>query len=110
MPEHKGHPRFYELTQLEIDLHSRKNADYAGEGSPLGNFERVSQILSLYPGFPVDTTYGVAIVYMLKQFDAALHLISTGREGKTEGVGDRLGDISVYAKLIRVMYEEDPRR
>jgi len=101
-----GHPRFYELTKHEEDMHSRKNSDYAGGGRPMGNFERVSQILKLYPGFPLDTPYGVSIVYTLKQFDAAMWLLCTGREGQVEGIADRLGDISVYAKLIRIMYEE----
>lgn len=101
-----GHPRFYELTRAEEDLHSRKNADYAGGGPPMGNFERVSKLLAMYPNFPLNTPHGVAIVYMLKQLDAALWLLATGREGKTEGIGDRLGDIGVYAKLARIMYEE----
>lgn len=101
-----GHPRFYELTALEEDLHSRKNEDYAGGGKPMGNFERVSAFLAMFPGFPLDTPHGVALVYMLKQLDAALWLLATKREGKVEGVAERLGDIGVYAKLARIMYEE----
>lgn len=101
-----GHPRFYDLTRVEEDLHSRKNKDYAGGGRPMGNFERVAQILRLYPGFDPATAYGVGIVYMLKQFDAMMWLLATKREGEIEGISDRLGDMSVYAKLIRIMYEE----
>lgn len=102
-----GHPRFYDLTRAEEELHSRKNADYAGAGhNPMGNFDRVSRILALYPGFPLNSAYGVGIVFMMKQLDAALWLLATGREGAVEGVAERLGDISVYAKLIRIMYEE----
>lgn len=105
----KGHPRFYKLTATENDLHSRKNSDYAGGGPPMGNFERVAKLLQMYPGLPVATPYGVGIVYALKQLDAALWLLSTNREGAVEGVADRLGDIGVYAKLIRIMYEERPK-
>lgn len=101
-----GHPRFYELTALEEDLHSRKNEDYAGGGRAMGNFERVSTFLAMFPGFPLASPHGVALVYMLKQLDAALWLLATKREGKVEGVADRLGDIGVYAKLARIMYEE----
>lgn len=106
MPDKHGHPRFFELTRAEEELHSRKNKDYASTGHPMGNFDRVSALLRQYPGFPYDTNYGVAFIYMLKQLDAALHLISERREGEVEGVAERLGDISVYAKLIRIMYED----
>jgi hypothetical protein len=102
----RGHPRFYQLTAAENELHARKNSDYAGDGRPMGNFERVAQILSLYPGLRLTDDYMVGMVYMMKQLDAALHLLSEDREGQVEGVGDRLGDIGVYVKLIRIMYEE----
>lgn len=102
----KGHPRFYELTQSEIDLHDQKNADYAGGGSALGNFERISKILKHYPGLELSSDYVIALIYMLKQLDAALWLICQGKPGQVEGVPERLGDVSVYAKLARIMYEE----
>jgi len=105
-PSRHGHPRFYELTRAEEDLHSRKNEDYAGGGPPMGNFERVAKFFSMYPGFSLDTPHGVAIVYFMKQLDAALWLLATKREGKVEGVAERLSDLSVYAKLARIMYEE----
>lgn len=101
-----GHPRFFELTRAEEELHSRKNKDYAGTGDPMGNFNRAAAILKLYPTFPADTNYGVAMIYMLKQFDAAMNLMAERREGQVEGVAERLGDISVYTKLVRIMYEE----
>ena len=104
--EWHGHPRFYELCEIEAKLHSVKNEDYAGGGPPMGNFERVSRFLAMYPGFPLASPHGVALVYMLKQLDAALWLLATKREGKVEGVAERLGDIGVYAKLARIMYEE----
>lgn len=102
-----GHPRFYELTRAEEDLHERKNRDYAGGGKPTGNFDRNAAIMSLYPGFPINTNYGIALVQMLKQFDAAMWLLCTGRKGEIEDVPERLGDVSVYAKLARLMYEEE---
>ncbi len=101
-----GHPRFYELLKAEGELHNRKNKDYAGKGDKMGNFNRTAAILALYPGFPLDKNYGVAMHWMLKQFDAAMNLMAEQREGEVEGVADRLGDVSVYAKLIRIMYEE----
>lgn len=103
---HSGHPRFHELTQLESDLHNRKNADYAGGGKPTGNFDRCAAIMALYPEFPYDTNYGIAMVQMLKQLDAALWLLCRRKQGDIEGVPERLGDVSIYAKLARLMYEE----
>jgi hypothetical protein len=105
-----GHPKFYEILAKLADLHSAKNGDYAGGGRPLGNFERVSALLKMYPGYPLDTTYGVALVYALKQLDAALWLMATGRRGKVEGVPERLQDIAVYAMLAMVMYDEEIER
>lgn len=105
--ERAGHPRFYELTDAEADLHSRKNGDYAGVNQrPMGNFERVAKIMALYPEFPFATPYGIGVIYMMKQLDAALSLMARRQEGSVEGVADRLTDIGVYAKLIRIMYEE----
>ena len=101
-----GHPRFYELTEGENDLHNRKNKDYAGKGDKMGNFNRVAAILSLYPGFPLNKNYGVAMHWLLKQFDAAMNLMAENREGEIEGVCSRLGDVSVYAKIVQIMYEE----
>jgi hypothetical protein len=101
-----GHPKFYQILDALADLHSAKNGDYAGGGRPLGNFERVAQLLGMYPGFPINTTYGVALVYALKQLDAALHLMATKRKGNVEGVPERLQDIAVYAVLAMIMYEE----
>lgn len=104
-----GHPRFYELTELESELHSRKNYDYANGGDPLGNFERVSKILALYPGFPHATKAGVAVEYALKQLDAAMWSMAKGYELKTEGIAGRLTDISVYMKIALICLEEDSR-
>lgn len=105
-PTQHGHPRFYELTRQEEQLHSVKNHDYASGGDPLGNFHRVSSILALYPGLDLANPAVVALVYALKQWDAALWLLSQGHTPQVEGVSERLGDVSIYAKLARIMVEE----
>jgi len=105
-----GHPRFNSLALEEMILHSAKNKDYAGGGDPLGNFKRRSKILALYPGLDHTKPEVVAVIDTLKQLDAALWLMSQGREGEVEGVGQRLGDISIYAKLIRIMEEGEIRK
>lgn len=98
-----GHPDFIPLTIKEMELHSIKNFDYAHGGDPLGNFQRVADILSHYPWLDLGKPEVVAAVYMMKQLDAALWLMSHGHEAKIEGVGERIGDVSIYAKLIGIM-------
>jgi hypothetical protein len=105
-----GHPAFIELTLRELDLHSRKNHDYAGGGSPLGNFQRVTQILSLYPNLKLSDPPTVAIVYLLKQLDATLNMLSQGYEGQVEGHTERWQDISVYSKIISILVEESQKK
>jgi len=99
-----GHPDFLPLCLDEIDLHSRKNADYAKGGDPLGNFRRVSFALGQW-GMDVPP-HMVAWIYMMKQVDCVGNMFGQGYEGGVEGVSDRLRDISVYAKLAEILYKE----
>ena len=100
-----GHPLFIPRMLELLKLHSDKNHDYAMGGPPLGNFERVSQIMRLYPEFPWATPHGAATVYMLKQFDAFMWQTRTGFEAKSEGAIPRLGDITVYSQIISLMFQ-----
>lgn len=104
--ERYGHPKFYELCEEEMDLHSRKNHDYAKGGNPLGNFQRVAKILSLYPNLKLSDPAVVGIVYLCKQFDASLWMLSNGHEAKAEGHKERWQDVSVYAKIISILIAE----
>ncbi len=105
----KGHPRFVDITIDELDLHDRKNYDYTQGGDPLGNFNRVSNILSNYPNLD-NSPKVVALIYALKQVDATLWMWNQGYEGEIEGVQERLRDIHVYIKLIRILVEEENGR
>ncbi len=94
---------YEELTQQELELYRKKNKDYTQGGSAFGNFERVSSILSLYPKLNLSNPRVVAIVYLMKQLDAALWMISEGYEGEVENIDTRLTDVSVYAKIVRLL-------
>ena len=98
-----GHPRFTEMTLDELALHSDKNHDYARGGDPLGNFNRVALILAQYPGLKLSNPAVVAAVYMLKQLDACLWMLSQGFEGDVENTDTRLTDVHVYAKIMRLI-------
>jgi len=105
--EFKGHLKFLEMTQHELELHSQKNADYATGGDSLGNFKRVADIFSNYPNLDLSKPAVVALVYMMKQLDAALWMLSQGYEGKIETIDTRLTDVHVYTKIARILHGED---
>lgn len=100
-----GHPSFIPMCLEEMELHSRKNADYARGGDPLGNFYRVSDTLRSY-GIDLSPAQ-VAFVYMMKQIDVAGRMLGQGYEGQAEGILSRLQDIGVYAKLITILRKEE---
>ena len=102
-----GHPKYLELTEEELTFHSAKNRDYTKGGDPLGNFRRVADFLRNYPGLKLSDPTVVCLVYGLKQLDAALWHLSEGYEGEVESVDARLKDIHIYAKIARILNEEE---
>lgn len=101
-----GHPDYIDITLKELELHSKKNYDYTFGGDPLGNFNRVSTILSLYKGLDLGDPAVVALIYMMKQLDAVLWMLANGYEGGVEGLSSRFADIYVYSKIARIIKEE----
>lgn len=102
-----GHPRYVALTLEELELHNVKNYDFAAGGDPIGNFNRVSTIKSLYPGFDWESPFGTCIDYFLKQFDSMMWMRCKGIIAKVEGIPKRLMDMIVYSKIaICIFYEE----
>lgn len=104
-----GHSDYLPIAVGQLKLHSEKNHDYAAGGSPMGNFDRVSSILALYPGLNLSDRRVVALVYALKQLDAVLWGLAKRIVHKVEGLNERLGDIAVYANLVQCMNTEDAR-
>ena len=102
-----GHPEFLSLSLAEVALHSDKNHDYAKGGPPLGNFERMGAMLALYPRLNPADPKVVALVCLLKQLDAVLWGLNQKIEHRVEGLLPRLGDISIYAKLIMCMVKDE---
>jgi hypothetical protein len=108
--KHAAHPRYHELLQELDALHNAKNFDYAAgaKQGPLGNFQRVAQYLGMYPNLPQGKPSSVALVYMLKQLDAAIIMMSTGKHSRTgEGVHERLRDVAAYAILLMLLTKEE---
>ncbi len=94
-----GHKEFVPLLVEAAKLHSDKNHDYAKGGNALGNFERASKILELYPNLKLSNPVVVLLVYMIKQFDAVLWHLNTGNDVKVEGPISRLFDMFVYSGI-----------
>jgi hypothetical protein len=102
-----GHPEFYKLLDNIADLHSRKNRDYATQDDPLQNFKRVAEICKRYKLItPGHEALKVAIIYMLKQQDAAFKLLMHEQEGLVEGIPERLKDVAVYSLIENILYKE----
>ena len=101
-----GHPDFIPMLMEKVKLHSDKNHDYAHGGNPLGNFERVSTILALYPGLPLGHPVSVMLIYAMKQMDAVLWGLCQGITQKVEGPVSRLGDLLVYAGIAICWFKE----
>ena len=103
-----GHPRFYQILDQIGDLHSRKNRDYATQDDPLQNFRRVGLLCRFYGLVtPGHEALKVAIIYQLKQWDAALKLLREGQTGMVEGFGERMRDNAVYSIIDEILYEEN---
>ena len=94
---------FEQLTMEELNLYIAKNHDYTKGGSAYGNFERVSKIFSLYPDLKLSDPRVVCLTYLMKQLDSTLWMLSHGYEGKVENIDTRLQDVSVYAKICRLL-------
>lgn len=108
-----GHPRFHQIIGEIQDLHDRKNRDYTGGDAsrPLGNFERVAAWMRLYPKMNWATPENVAMIYAMKQLDAALVLRESGIQSVTgEPITNRLRDVAVYSMIQEVIEWEKTQK
>ncbi len=94
---------FKQLTMEELNLYQSKNKDYTQGGDVYGNFKRVSSILALYPKLKLSNPQVIAMVYLMKQLDSVLWMLSESYEGEVENIDTRLTDVHVYAKIIRLL-------
>ncbi len=101
-----GHKHYLPVALKQLELHSKKNHDYASGGDALGNFNRVAAILGNYPNLKLSDRRVVALVYALKQIDAVLWGINSNITQKVEGLDSRLDDIAVYATIVQCMNSE----
>ena len=89
--------RFLEIVKEMVDLHNRKNQDYAGDDY-LSNFLMCERM-----GIPAWKGT------LLRLSDKMSRLMNIARTGKIsvsdETITDTLMDLAVYALVTRVLYE-----
>jgi len=103
-----GHPDFYKLAEAEIELHNKKNYQYASDKDPLGNFRRVGILCHKILNNPdVPDNIKVGMVFMAKQIDAVYDMIGEGKTDTIESIEDKFRDISVYSKINNILYREN---
>lgn len=98
--ERRGHPRYYELLDEMAAIHDAKNADYAGDDSPLRNLRECAEA-------GVEPWVGV-ITRMTDKW-SRLKTFSKKREFavKEEGLRDTLLDNANYSLLCLILFEEE---
>lgn len=105
-----GHAGFIFMCLEEMRLHSDKNHDYASKERPLQNFYDAAAIFALFPGLDLSDPTVVALVYMVKQLVAVLHLKADGITAIVEGIERRMKDVGVFAKLVPIIEREKEAR
>jgi hypothetical protein len=92
-----GHPLFYELLEQMADLHSRKNANYAGD-DPLSNLKRC-QVLNIPPL--------LGVLVRLQDKWSRIEQLAKGQPDLVgESLEDTLMDSAIYALLAIVLMRE----
>lgn len=93
-----GHPRFYQLLEQIGDLHDRKNKNYSKDSNPLSNLRQCESF-----GIPA---YLGALVRLSDKWARIQELAKGKKDLVGESFTDTLMDMSVYALLCIILYEE----
>jgi hypothetical protein len=94
----KGDKRFHDLLKQIGDLHDKKQADYGKAHDPFANV-RASEEWGVEPW----------VGAMIRATDKVRRLQSAanGSDLENEGIEDSLMDISVYALIALILYNEE---
>jgi len=101
-----GHPMFYELGEEENELYSAKHYQYATDADPMSNFRVCGDLIRklLKPG--VNPTIAAALCLMSKQIVGVYEIVGEGKQNTLESLEDKLKDIGIYSRIIRIMVRE----
>ena len=98
-----GHRRFYELLDKMAEIHSKKNRDYGKLEDPLANF-KMSRELGISP-------FLGCLIRISDKYSRIAGFAKKGfMEVKEESIQDTLIDLSVYAIIATILYEEEYKK
>lgn len=90
-------PAFNALVAEILELHEKKNADYASDDDPLSNFRRAQKL-------GVNPFTGI-LVRMSDKW-GRLEELARGKSPQNESMRDTLIDLSVYSLLAVILLDE----
>lgn len=96
--EHGGDPRFLQKLEEIAELHSRKQYDYGKDEDPFANL-RASQEFGVPP-------WVGAVIRLNEKVTRIKSFVAKG-ELKNESLPDSLIDLSIYALIALILFEED---
>jgi hypothetical protein len=102
----KRSPKFFAILVKSADIHNRKNLNYAGAGDdPFANFRECEKLSCPYCGEKVPAWLGVAI-RMSDKYSRFMNLLGGVEDMVGESILDTDLDLSVYAKIFNILYQE----
>jgi len=107
-----GHPRFYELVWEACELHERKNRGYATTQNPLSNFYECEKLgVPAWQGCLVRMSDKWSRIQNLALAETGTHIDDVMQAAKRmESITDTLFDLSIYAMIDIILYEEHRKR
>ena len=101
-----GHKLFYKVCEELMDLHSRKNYQYATVDNPLGNFERCGEMTKVLFKADITPSLAVLLAYMSKQWDGVLQMVGLGKTEVADQLEDKFFDLACYSIIAIVKLRE----
>jgi len=101
-----GHTEFYKVCEELMDLHSRKNYQYATVDNPLGNFNRCGDMTKILFKPEVDPSLAILLAYMSKQWDGVLQMVGLGKSEVCDQLEDKFFDLACYSIIAIVKIRE----
>jgi hypothetical protein len=93
----RRNPKFDALVKEILELHERKNHDYAEDADPLSNFRRSARV-------GVDPFHGVLV--RLSDKWSRVEQLAQGKTAKNESLRDTLIDQAVYSLIAVILLDE----
>lgn len=93
-----GHPEFYKIIDQMVEMHDKKNANYAEDGNPLSNLKACEEI-----GVPAHIG---CFIRMTDKWSRLKELLKGKPDQVGESIKDTLLDLAVYCILCSILFDE----